>query len=83
MRGQVPLAKPKLAYFLRQALSQVGIDLSDFSGHSFRISAAATAAKVGSSDAVIQTLSRWRSSAFVDYIRTPGEQLAQVSPNLL
>ena len=78
-----PLSKPRLAIVLRKALVDIGVDPSRFSGHSFRIGAATTAAKMGMSDSLIQTLGRWRSAAFVRYIRTPGEQLASISPKLL
>jgi len=57
----------------------VGVDLSRFSGHSFRIGAATTAAKVGVSDSIIQIMGSGRSSAFVRYIRTSGDQLVRIS----
>ena len=60
-------------------LQEVGVDSSKYSGHSFRIGAATTAAKLGVSDSLIMILGRWRSSAFVRYIWTPWEQLSQVS----
>ena len=63
---------------LRMVQSDVGVDLSGYNGHSFRIGTAATAARMGVNDSLIQTLGRWKSSAFVRYIRTPWEQLAQV-----
>ena len=77
------LSRPKLVHFLRQALQAAGVDDSCFSGHSFRISAATTAAKMGLSDSLIKTLGRWKSSAFESYIRTPQQQLAAVSATLI
>ena len=73
------LSRPRLVISLRKALSEVGMDPSGFNGHSFRIGAATTAARMGVNDSLIQTLGRWKSSAFVRYIRTPWEQLVQVS----
>ena len=68
------LSRPRLVQSLRQALSSV-VDDSPFSRHSFRIRAATTAAKAGINNSVIQTLGRWKSSAFTLYIRTPPQQL--------
>ena len=77
------LSRTKLIQCLRQALSSVGVNCSCYSGHSFRIGAATTAARMGVSDSLIKTLGRWRSSAFMVYIRTPWQQLASVSSVLV
>lgn len=78
-----PLSRPKLIQYLRQALRMAGIDDSGFSGHSFRIGAATTAAKAGLSDSLIKMLGRWKSSAFTLYIRTPWQHLASASAALV
>ena len=67
----------RLVQSSHQALNAAGLDDSRFSGHSFRIGAATTAARLGLSDSLIQTMGRWKSSAFQVYIRTPWQQLAQ------
>lgn len=77
-----PLSRGQLVSHLREALEQGGVDASHFSGHSFRIGAASTAARAGCSDSLIQTMGRWRSAAFTTYIRTPVEDLAAVSRRL-
>jgi hypothetical protein len=77
------LSKPRLILALRQVLHTAGVDDARFSGHSFRIGAATTAAQVGLSDSLIQTLGRWKSSAFRTYIQTPGDRLAKVSSALI
>ena len=73
------LTRLRLVEALRQALGKAGIDPTKYSGHSFRIGAATTAAKKGMEDSVIKTLGRWRSLAYLDYIRMPREQLASYS----
>lgn len=77
-----PLSRSALVTAVRTALSSTRLDLSRFSGHSFRIGAATTAAHAGLSDSLIQTLGRWHSSAFTRYIRTPTATLLSVSRTL-
>ncbi|ETW92411.1 MAG: hypothetical protein ETSY2_53490, partial [Candidatus Entotheonella gemina] len=73
------LTKPGLVQKVREALTAAGIDSSHYSGHSFRIGAATTAAACGVSDSLIKTLGRWSSSAFQSYIKIPSIHLAQAS----
>lgn len=80
--GQL-LSRQSLVHEVRRALVASGRDLSRYNGHSFRIGAATTAAVVGLPDSLIQALGRWRSSAFLRYIRTPQDQLAAVSHQLV
>ena len=78
-----PLTRSDLVTAVRAALSGTGRDLSRFTGHSFRIGAATAAAHAGLPDSLIQTLGRWRSSAFLRYIRTPTSTLLAVSRSLV
>ena len=74
------LSHKKLVEAVRHALKLQGLNVHQFHGHSFRIGAATTAAACGLEDSLIQTLGRWRSSAFTRYIYTPQ---STVSPALL
>ena len=73
------LTRQRFVEEVRKALQQAGIDQSRYCGHSFRIGAATTAAARGMEDSVIKTLGRWRSLAYLDYVRIPRDQLAQYS----
>ena len=58
------LTRDKLVAAVRSALNQAGVDSSSYTGHSFRIGAATTAAEVGLQDSLIKTLDRWQSEAY-------------------
>jgi len=74
-----PLTRQRLVEAVRQALDEAGLDSSKYCGHSFRIGAATAAAERGMEDSIIKTLGRWRSLAYLEYVRIPREQLAQYS----
>ena len=72
-----PLTKQRFIQPVRQALSAIGVDHSQYAGHSFCIGAATTASAHGLSDSTIQMLvGRWQSSAYQLYIHTPRDALA-------
>ena len=73
------LTRAALVREIRKALGAAGICGDTYSGHSFRIGVATTAAAAGLQDAVIKALGRWNSSAYQLYVRTPREHLAQVA----
>ncbi len=78
-----PLSRSRLVQAVRSALASIGtIDLARYTGHSFRIGAATAAAQAGIPDSMIQTLGRWKSSAFLTYIRTRPEDLTAISRRL-
>ena len=73
------VTKPWFVAQVRGFLNQLGLPQHHYAGHSFRSGAATTAAAAGVEDSTIQTLGRWQSAAFLQYIRTPKERLAELS----
>ena len=73
------LTRARFVSAMRMALRESGFNSSLYAGHSFRIGAATTAAQQGLQDSLIQTLGRWRSSAYTLYIQTPPSTLMAVS----
>ena len=82
-RGGLYLTRDRLMAAICRALVAEGIDTKGFTGHSFRIGAATTAALVGIEDSVIKMLGRWESSTYQRYLQTPRETLATVSTKLV
>ena len=77
------LSRQRLVVALREALEPYGTNTRLYNGHSFRIGAATTAAACGFEDSLIQVLGRWKSSAFLSYIRTPIQTLVGTSSRML
>ena len=76
------LMKSQFVSRFRSTLQLLGFPQNGYAGHSFRIGAATTASSMGIEDSMIQTLGRWHSAAFLQYIHTPKEQLAALSATL-
>ena len=64
---------------VKTGLDKAGIDSSKYSGHSFQIGAATTAAQNGMEDSIIKTLGRWESLAYLQYVKIPRKQLVGYS----
>ena len=77
-----PLTKAKFIHHVREALQTARLPYSSFAGHSFRIGAATTAARVGVEDSTIRMLGRWSSGAFLSYIRLLHNHIAHFSRSL-
>ena len=77
------LTRDRFVSNVRSALQRAGIDHSRYSGHSFRIGAATSAALCGLPDSLIKTLGRWESAAYTVYIGTPRETLCSVARSLI
>ena len=65
----LPLTRSSLVTWLKDAVARLGLE-GNYSGHSFRIGAATTAAAVVIPDHLIKTLGRWLSDAYQLYIQT-------------
>ena len=65
-----PLAKPKFVVEVRSVLTAANLPAHQFVGYSFRRGAATTAAMAGIQDSTIQTLGRWKSAAYLLYIKS-------------
>ena len=76
------LTRSLLGKMVKETLTNAGVDCSNYNGHSFRIGAATTALARGVPEATIQTLGRWKSDAYKQYIQIPREQLATISAQM-
>ena len=77
------LTRQRFAALLLSTLLQAGISDRCYTTHSFRIGAATTAKDSGISDVHIKILGRWKSNAYQLYVRTPKDQLAKLSKQLV
>lgn len=75
-RGEA-LTREFLIMNTRKILTKMGKNPDLYSGHSFRIGAATTAAKGGVPDHLIKTMGRWASNSYLRYIRSDPETIAQ------
>ena len=76
-----PLHRQWLTSSIQSILAAAGVP-GCYTGHSFRIGAATSAASRGLPDHLIKTLGRWSSDAYQLYIRTPVSTIVEVA-NLL
>ena len=79
LENQIPLTRECFVKMTREKLTAAGVDATHYSGHSFRIGAATTALACRIEDSLIQTLGRWKSAAYLLYIRVLREKLANLS----
>ena len=67
-----PVTSYQFSAILKKSLNFLNIASSFFRSHSFRIGAATQAFIDGLSESEIQTLGRWKSKCFSNYIRVPA-----------
>ena len=82
-QDESPLTRAQFVHLLKEALAMRGVDHKRYTGHSFRIGAATTAAQSEVPDHLIKALGRWKSEAYQIYIQTPPATLAAVSSSLV
>ena len=68
------LSRESFVSCIREALKVAGVDCKSYAGHSFRIGTATAASRCGLAPAMIKTLGRWESSAYLLYIRILREE---------
>ena len=69
--------------FLKQLLQVSGLPCDKYSGHSFRIGAATSAAAARIEDHLIKTLGRWSSDSYCRLILTPKSTLQAAQMSLI
>ena len=82
LQDRTPLTKDYFIQKFRAALTNIALEASQYAGHSFRIGAATTAAEKGIEDSLIKVMGRWKSQAYLTYIKTAPDTLAKVSSSL-
>lgn len=68
---------------LNKAFKELKMDPVSFNTHSFRIGAATSAKQAGISDSHLKALGRWKSNAYLRYIRLSPADLAMLSKTLI
>ena len=77
------LTRPLFKAALDDLLTDLHLDKKQYNTHSFRIGAAASAKQANIPDTYIKMLGRWRSDAYQCYIKTPPQDLARFSKQLI
>ena len=76
------LTYPLYNAIIKRLISLAGLDPASYSSHSIRAGAATQAAAAGLEPDAIKRLGRWRSQAYMVYLRPPPEAYAQLAPAL-
>ena len=76
------LTRHQFISYLHHLLCRLGVDTNKYSGHSFRIGAATSAASAGVEDHIIQSLGRWVSNCYTRYIRADPSILRKAQSSM-
>jgi len=76
------LTRDRLQSTMRQALAKAGFDAAKYASHSLRIGGACSLAASGMDSAAIQTFGRWKSDAFLNYIRVSDQMIKKASKDM-
>ena len=82
-RNGTCLTREKLNTIIRALMVRQGVPYASYSSHSFRIGAASSAAAAGIPDWRIQSLGRWSSDCYRQYIRLPEHHTGEVAAILV
>ena len=79
------LTRSMFSATIRKVLLELKLNPHCFNTHSFRIGAATSAKQAGISDhdAHLKVLGRWKSPAYLKYVRLSPEDMANLSRNLI
>ena len=77
-----PLTRGFFLDMLSTACQQAGFCPEDFSGHSFRIGAATVCARKNVAEHLIQTMGRWSSSSYKEYIRVDNALIMEAHQHM-
>ena len=76
------LTRASFSSAINKAFQELHMDHRQFNTHSFRIGAATSAKQAGVSDSHLKALGRWRSDAYLKYVRLSPKDLAKLSKSL-
>lgn len=76
-QNHIPIDRSAFSSTLKTTVRAIGLDPSNYNTHSFRIGRATQLAQDHHTDATIRSAGRWRSSAYLQYIRPQNVTLPQ------
>ena len=76
-----PLTRDTFSSLVSQTVKNAGWQ-GNFTSHSFRVSAASTAAALGVPDHMIRAMGRWNSDAYLTYVKLSCQRISDVSQKL-
>ena len=77
------LTKPLFVTMTRTYLAMIGVNPAKYTGHSYRVGGATTAAEAGLNEWEIKLMGRWSSNAYQTYIKTSVDTIINFSPRIV